>query len=387
MDVRDANYYDLIANGLGNATYQEFVDTLLADKYNGLKVEGFAWDPYMQIDFNYNQIQAELGINTMPTYVDIDSPAVYKSTEGFQISTGKIPRFKHGFRLDEKILREQMIIAQRTGRFSNNMSTVMRRLLFDSTDKLIGGNYNGLTYQRDQMVGNGEFILSLENNPNGIKGIKFSANVPDKNKMVLSGDNKWWTNTETMTEGSKSNPPKNLMDMVKLATNAGLRAFHFEVDKATFDRDIMHSKLRMAAALIQYPQFTGDQLTQIAANMDDDVIKANLERKIKARIIVKDDIVSTESWNEATESIEKKQFSAFPENKWVLVPDGSLGNIKAVEPIVVPDPAARIAYFDGGRTVLKQMFNMRTNSQEIESELTALVVPDKPKYMYYLTVA
>ena len=46
-----------------------------------------------------------------------------------------------------------------------------------------------------------------------------------------------------------------------------------------------------------------------------------------------------------------------------------------------------IAFFDGGRTILEYLVNDRTNTGVITSELTALVVPDKPKYMFYLTVA
>lgn len=54
----------------------------------------------IQLDFTYHQLQVELGIYAMATYVDIDSPAPLRSLQGVEINTGKIPRFKHGFKLN-----------------------------------------------------------------------------------------------------------------------------------------------------------------------------------------------------------------------------------------------------------------------------------------------
>ena len=68
------------------------------------------------------------------------------------------------------------------------------------------------------------------------------------------------------------------------------------------------------------------------------------------------------------------------------VPNGTLGTIKAVEPIAVADPGARLALFDGGRTLIKQTYNSDTNTQYIQSECTALVVPNVRRYMYIATV-
>ena len=80
MTPRDANYYDLIKYGFTDESYQEFVDTYLYDLHTGRKTDGFEWDNDIQIDFTYAQIQAELGLDTLPTFVNVDSPGVYKST-------------------------------------------------------------------------------------------------------------------------------------------------------------------------------------------------------------------------------------------------------------------------------------------------------------------
>lgn len=386
MTPRDTNYYDLIKYGFADESYQEFVDTYLANLHNGRKTDGFEWDAEVQIDFTYHQIQAELGLHTMPTYVDVDSPGVYKHVEGFELSSGTIPRAKHGYALNEKILREEMIFAQRTGRFSTNLSQKMRDLVFDHTSKLIIGNYNGLTYQRDQMVSTGTFVLDATNNPAGIKNITFSAKIPADNKKTLSGTKRWFTNA-TNAEGADSDPIKDLKDQVYDLKRKGVAAMHYEVDYLTFRRCIEHTKIRQAVALNLYPLADAANIAPLAAVLDETIIKTKLEGIIGCPIKVVDNIVAAEKFDKTKGKVVKEQMRSFAENVWVLVPSGKLGTIKAVEPIVVPDPAARFAWYDGQRTVLKQWYDTRTNTQYIESELTALVVPDKPQYMLYLTIA
>lgn len=42
--IRDAEYYDLVGRSLSGVSYQEFVDTSFADKYNAPNTDGFTWD-------------------------------------------------------------------------------------------------------------------------------------------------------------------------------------------------------------------------------------------------------------------------------------------------------------------------------------------------------
>lgn len=386
MERRPISFYDFIGLGLGKTTYQEFVDKMMADTQNGLRTPGFAWSPYMQLDFAYDQIEAELAIYTMATYVDIDSPAPYKSSEEVELSSGKIPRFKHGYALNEKILRDHAILSKKMGgMMSPNLREDMLTLLFNHSEKLIVGNYNTLTYQRDQMISNGGFMLTTENNPGGIQEIEFKANIPSANKKALTGDKRWFID-DNGTEGSKSNPIADLKDMVTLATRKGVLRRHFEVGKSTFDKTLSHSAVRLAIGWAKSPIAGEEAAKQIGANITDDEAKTILERLIGAPIEVNENIVSVESFDKKTRKIVKPQIISFKENTWVLVPDGALGEIKVVEPIWVDDPAARVATYDGGRMVLKQTYDLRTNTQYIESECTALVVPDKPKYMFYLTI-
>lgn len=375
MNTRDKGFYDLLGLGLGERTYQGFVDSTMADFQNTRKTDGFDWSPDIQMGFTYEQIEAELGLASIPTFVDVDSPGAYKERQGISLGMGSIPRGKHGFAINEKILREEMIIAQRTGRYSNGLGGKMLDILFDSTSDLIKGNYAGLTLQRDQMVSTGMFELTAENNPDGLRSMQFKAHIPKDNVVKLTASKKWFDGEGKQT--SDSNPIKDLRDLVDKMEDAHVANFHFEVDKKTFRQALTHTKVLDAIATNLYPATQNATPSTLVANLGRDILQEALERVIGAPIVVKNNIVKIEG---------KGEIRTFAENVWALVPDGSLGDIKAVQPIFVADPGARIAEYDGGRTVLKQWFDTSTNTQYIESELTALCVPSRPKHMFQLIV-
>ena len=388
MITRDKSFYDVIKHGLGNASFQDFVDRF-KQKYNIPQTQGFDWDPNIQLDFTYEQLLAELGIATLPTYVDIDSPPPYKSQDGFEIGKNKIPRFKHGFALNEKIIREQMIMLQRFGAVSITEASkrAIMDLLFDSVDKLLEGNKNALTYQRMQVVSTGQFSITDTNNPAGISNLTFDFGIPDANKQSLAGQERWWTNAAHTTEGTSSDPIKFLKDKKRAADDAMVPEGHFEMSKKLFTNMLEHSKVRTRVGLLYSPLVTTDaQALQVGQNLDDVQMKAAIERLVGASIEVRDTRASVEKFNKATMKIDKITIPGFNELNVSYVPNGKLGTIKAVEPIAVPDPAARLAWFDGGRTIVKQTFNTDTNTQYISSECTALVVPSTSRYWFVFTV-
>lgn len=391
MITRNASFYDLLGvNGLGfdNAKFQAFVDKF-NDKYNTLQTDGFDWDDEIQIDFTYEQLQAELGIATLPTFVDIDSPAPYKSQENFTIGTNKIPRFKHGFAMNEKIIREQMILAQRFGGLANGTKDVLLKLLFDSVDKLIKGNRNELTYQRMQVVSKGQFAITAENNPQGIKGITFDFGIPTANKVTLTSTSQWWTKADhtVANQGSKSDPLKDLKDWRKVASRAGVPEGHFEMSQDLWDDLLGHTAVLSRIGYANYPAAsTSDVAVAYAQNLTEDALKSVIERIIGAQIIVRDTKAVVEGYDKDTRSLKKTAINSFEPTNVAYVPNGTIGTIKAVEPIAVDDPAARLAWFDGGRTIIKNTFNTDTNTQYVSSECTALVVPNVSKYMYIYTV-
>ena len=189
MNTYPQTFYDLLSAALGangNRALQGFLDDILARKYNELNLAGFPFASDMLIDFTYEQVRKELKMNVMATYVDIDSPAIPIGTEGAQLQTGKIPRMKMVEYLNEDKIRKQIILEQRFGATSNRAKQAALRSLFVTTDNLVGGHTNSLTYQRHQIVSTGQFALTNTNNPRGIKDV-FAAHIPTGNVKTKTG--------------------------------------------------------------------------------------------------------------------------------------------------------------------------------------------------------
>lgn len=383
MITRDSSYYDIMSLGLADAAnYQEFVDTMFADKYNVPQTEGFVWDDNIQIDFSYEQLEAELGVYAMATFVDISSPGGTHANSTATISKGQIPRFKHGFTMDEKMIREQMILAQRFGNVTPAMQQQLAKILFNSTDKLIGGNYNTLTYMRHQAVSTGAFAITSTNNPGGIANLSFDFGVPDANKKAAGGfgtaGKKYvWTDL------TDSNPIGDLQDMVQYADDNMIPYGSFEMSKKLWNSFKAHTQVKKQVALFQ--NMNADVANVAGFLVTESMVNAFLIEAGLPPVTVIDSLVLADKYDVATRKVVYEQIRPFDEAVVVLRPAGQLGTIKAVEPIVLQDPSARIALFDGGRTVLTQTFDSKNKIQYIESELTALVVPNTSRYIIQLT--
>ena len=249
METYTLEFYDLLSRALGGsdpARLQGYIDEVMPNKYNGLQLDGFELDPDMQLDFTYEQLQGEVGLNVMATYVDLDSPAKPVSREPVQLTTGKIPRMKMVEYFNEDKLRKQYILEQRFGATSSRVVDAALNNLFVTIDTLIGGHTNSLTYQRHQVVSRGKFELTDTNNPNGIVNQSFAAHVPSANITTLAGTKRWWTDSTYDTEGTQANPIKDLRDWIRDAKRKTGVSMHIEVDSDYFDAVLSHSKVLAA---------------------------------------------------------------------------------------------------------------------------------------------
>lgn len=390
MNTYTLEFYDLIARALGgndSKRLQGYLDEVMALKYNGLQIDGFDFAEDMQLDFTYEQIQKEVGLNVMAQYVDVDAPAIPLGGEGFQIGTGKIPRMKLVEYLNEDKIRKQLILEQRFGENSDRVINSAKDKLFVTLDKLFGGHTNALTYQRHQVVSAGKFTLTDTNNPNGIQNVTFAAHVPAGNINNLSENKRWWTSVDKdgvySNEGSACDPIKDLKAIVRKAKDKGVRG-HFEVDDAYMEQVLDHSKVREAIASNMYPLSTGDALVAAmaaVANMDKEAKVAALGKIVGAPFKLIDSIVSVEKWDREQKKLARPTFRAFNANVLVFVPDGSLGEILVVEPITVGGTSGSMY---GGRLLMIADIDVTKKCQSFNTEMTALVVPDKPQYMWYL---
>lgn len=395
MRTMVSNYYDLMTFGLGGASFQQFVDRF-QEKYNVLQADGFAWDPEIQLDYTYEQLIASLNIATLPVYMDEASQGLDKGFGEFKIGSNKIPTQKHRYPISAKMLRERMIMVQRFGDAALNTATqsALMEMLFTSTDNLLQGNRNAITHQRMRVASTGQFTIGLDNNPRGISGLTFDFGIPAANKESLSGESRWWkTNGHTTAnEGTTSDPLLYLKNKVKAMRKKGFPAGHFEIASDLLDDLLTHTKVLKRIGLALYPSAAGATnpdlvASQYAQNMTDEGKLDAIRRIIGASIIPRDSIAAVDKFDEESKSLKVGTIENFNPLNVAFVPDGQIGTIKSVQPMVFSDdPTQRIAWFDDGRTLLRQMFNAETKSMYVESEMAILCVPSMPQYMCVYTV-
>lgn len=389
MRTNVSSYYDLIEFGLGNASFQTFLDQFKANKYNKLNVDGFDWDPNIQLSDTYEQLIAESNITTLPIYTDINSEALDKSLGTFKVGSNRIPTQKHRYGLDTRILRERMLLYQQFGESTLTPAArnVMFDLLFETTDKLLGGNRNALTHQRMQIVSNGQFTIGAENNPRGIQGITFDFGIEDK--TTLEDDARWWTSTthSVANQGSASDPIKDMKDKVKAKKALGHPAFHIEMSQQLFDDLLTHTAVLQRIGYSMFPQAASDAGAQTAAgNLPDDQLKAAIERLVGCPIVTRDSKSAVDVYDSTLKGLKSVTIDNFNPLNVAFVTDGKLGSIKAMKPLVFDDPTQRFGWFDGGRTLIRQRFDSKDNCMYVESEMSVLLVPSMPQYQSIITV-
>lgn len=384
------SFYELIQFGLGGATFQQFVDKF-QDKYNDLNTEGYVWDNEIQLDYTYEQLIASLNIKTLPVYVDVDSEGLDKSFGEFNIGSNKIPTQKHRYAMNQKILRERMIMIQRFGASALNGDTqnAIMDLLFDSTDNLLGGNRNALTHQRMRINSTGQFEITLENNPRGIKGLKFDFGIPETNKATLTTTARWWTSNEhtVANEGSNADPLGYMKQKVKEARRKGFPRVHWEMSETLFDDMLTHSKVLSKVGYSIMPNAASEDAAKVVAqNMNDEALKNAIEKIVGCPIKTYDSIAAVDKFDAESKSLKPTTIDNFAVNNISLIPDGQIGTIKAVQPLLLDDLTTRAAWFDGGRTLITQRFDSATKTMYVESEMATLCVPNMPQYMCIYTV-
>ena len=381
MNNYDIQVYDLLSRaGISGARQlQDFIDNQVMQKYNELDIPGFQFAATNQLDFTYEQVQGEYALNVMASYVDLDSPATPDAAKGATIATGRIPRMKKVEYYNEDKIRKMRILEDFKGVNSDDVRAAAIADLFVTADKLIGGHVNSISYQRHQIVSTGQFTLTAENNPNGIKGVTFASHVPAANKETLSGNARWWTDAEKTTEGSAANPIADLIKMVEVARRKGVRG-HFEVNYNFLTKVLNHSKVVATIGINALPAAAADAQAAYAGILGRAKKKAALEELIGATIVEIDHMVATQKVVKGV--VENNLTDAFAGDVVVFVPDGTLGEILTVEPIAIA--GGTYARFLGGRGLLTVDADFQKKIQSFNTEMTSLVVPSLPQYFWYL---
>ena len=395
MNTNSVQFYDLLARAFRGDTsskrLQGFLDKTLAEKYNSLQVPGFTFEPDMQLEFTYEQVQKELGITAMANYYDLDSKPIPRGAEGATLLTGKIPRMKDVIYFNEDKVRKQLVTERLFGETSDEAVKSAKRKLFDTVDDLIGGHTNSLTYQRHQMISAGKLTLTAENNPKGIKNVTLSASVPSANKKNAStfrskgkseNENMWWKDGTYATEGSKSDVIADLVEFLQPILDKGIKG-HLEINNSFLRRILRHSSVTKAIAVNIWP--TGDLAnTQgAAAALPESSRKDKFAELLDVPVVAIDSIVAVEKYDKTKKALETPSINAFNSDVVVFVPDGNVGTILSVMPITFQSPSATYGRFYDGRLLLTVDGDAVEKCQGYYTEMTVLAVPTSPQYLFY----
>lgn len=397
MYARNAQFYDVVGKGLAALGYTGvnaldiYIQDMFADKYNAdatFSQMGFPLNPNIPLHPTYEQIEATIRPYTMAAYVDIDSDGPAKSTDGLSLKSGELPVFKHETGLNRKQLREKLLLMDSIGGSTPEIEEFVMQLLFNGLDDLIGGNYNTIQYQRHQIVSTGKLVIDATNNPYGLP-LEIDWGVPAGNKHTST----WYTvaSDGTVTQSSAvTNGTISPIDVMrKIRTNAELNDFapagHWECALETYNALVAMPYFRSMYVTSHYPGLTDAQNAKYAAAVDEDVVWQYIQSRV-GRIEVIDATAAVEKIDPSTKKAAYTNLRSFKEGVLVYVPNGAIGDVQCGKPIFMETPGARTALYDGGRTLIRQVFNDENMNQTIKSEVQALVVPNKVRWMYYLTV-
>ena len=385
MDFNTPQFYDLVSRAFnGDATsrrLQTFVDSTMSLKYNGLNLDGFPFDPDMQLDYTYEQIQKELGITPMASYYDVDSPAIPKAEQEISLATGRIPRMKEVMYFNEDKVRKQLILEKMLS--DEKIPIQAGQKLFETVDELIGRHTNSLTYQRNQMVSAGKLVLNDKNNPDGTLRVTLSANVPLKNRKTLSGDEKFWKDKTYAQEGAKADPIQSIIDWLQPILDKGIKG-HIEINLTYYRRLLRHSKVNQTIGFGLWPTTSAEAATGAATVLPLSKKTSALEDLLGVKIKTVDSISSVLTYNTTSKRMEPTTAPSFNPDVIVFIPDGNVGKVLTVMPISTQDNSALVSTFYDGRLMLTVARDAVTKCQGFHTEMTSLVVPNVPQYFFYL---
>lgn len=245
-----------------------------------------------------------------------------------------------------------------------------------------------MTYQRDSMVSRGALTLLDTNNPRGIRNVTFSASIPDANITTLTGQKRWFTDDEKKVEGTSSDPVADMKAIIRMLKRKSAPAFHIEVDEISFLEDMEHTKWKIALGRSTNNQITQDATGDaiaigIANSMMDDEIKAAFRKVMGVDVVYSNSVVAIEKWDKEQKKLVRPMMRSFEPNTYVFVPNGTIGTIKTVAPLM-PDSTGLYGRFFDGRGLIKYSYDVKTMVQDWWSELTCLCVPNRSLDMYYL---
>lgn len=361
-----------------------------------MDLDGFSWDPYSSITFDFKQLLMSNKLKVMATYADKDSEVIPIGTKGFQMTEGVIPCQKARFFWDSDDYRNYLDALSKINFQNGTAREYALDLLFNGLTDIKNAHELSMLYQRDQMVSNRGLVLDANNNPRGIKGLVFMAAVPEENitttaNMFSDPENK---SAET------ANLNVDLIAVLKRTIRNMVRkkgwdksTIIMEVDEMSFLDDMEHPVIRrqigyrLRRDLLMTPANDANALI-VGNNADDDEVKAAFAGLIGlplANIKFKKGLTAVErlSGKGVNAKLVTTAFRTFNANTYVLYPAGPLGTIKTAMALI-PDGDAIYATFFEGRGIIQYEYDAKAKTQDWWSEFYGLCVPTRPQEMYYV---
>lgn len=408
MDTGFNGYGDVLsALGLGTPQrFQVWYERYLKNREVMLTdMDGFSWDR-TQLDFSYSFAEVTDTVTAMADYVDRSSSAVARGREvPIRKIEGYIPRQKRYETRDEDDARADMIAvrdlkaaAEMAGESPySDIEDYFSKNLLEYVGQFPESHAQSITYQVGQMKSDFGLELTDANNPNGIIGVKFRANVPDENTHTglyyTIG-----TDGQPVYDETK-NPIKDINSFLQsLLFDGTYGTVEVEADEMSFLMLMGHPVFKRA---IGYLAVTGlftattsqadadARALEAGANVllvngsDSNVMVGYFKRIFPKVSSVKlhNNVVAVAKLNEETKLFEYPLLKAFNEHIMLFRPTGDIGTIKNVAPIR-SDASAVYQRMFGGRGLIEYYYDPRTKTQTWESELTALAVPNRPKKLH-----
>jgi hypothetical protein len=405
----DARFFgiDNILSTLGINSSKQF-DLFYTSALEGretldLNIEGFVWDE-AQLDFTYEALEAEGKLKGMATYVDLNSEPLARG-KAVELSklTGSIPRQKRKILRGENDYRKQLIALQTAEAMARlkgdspyqSVRDYLTANLFDTLAEIPDSHNASLSFQVGQMKSARKLSLTTDNNPSGIAGVEFSAQVPDENVV----DEAWYTITDGAISYVEDADPiltlKKKIREIKLDIYKGYQNVTVEINAVTFFKLVEHPKVLQRLGYSLRPDLQivpkNDSNAQTVGyenylSNGDEFIKEFFKRAIGAdQLILNTTIVGVDKLNATSKKFETKKLDVFEQDVVLIRPTGTIGTIKNVAPLR-PDGSAISAGIFGGRGIIEYRYNAETREQTWVSELTILAVPNQPKKMYYYNI-
>lgn len=391
MRKYNEGFYSLMdeAGILSSKSFDLYIkDVIGFGNSQALNLDGFSFEPTMQMEFDYEQLQVENNIKVMATYTDKDSEAIPFGSKGFETSRGVIPRQKARFLMDEDEYRKYLIAVTQMDFQNMTAKEYALNILFNKMTDIRDAHDTSMTYQRDQMVSAGGVTLDTDNNPRGIKGVTFSASIPKENITTLTSNKRWFTDSEKKTEGTESDPVGDIMKIIRMMKRKGYNNITIEVDEVSFYDDMNHSKWQTKIGYALTPSLilaadNDANARMVGANATFEEQKRAFEKITGCTVKYKQGLVGVEKLNSSSKKLERVAFRSFKENTYVFYPTGPLGTIKVVAPLL-PDSTHLYGRILGGKGIIQYEYDAKSKTQDWWSELTALCVPNRSAEMFYL---